>query len=68
MKPMISASEILEMEQQIDTLNAMLPHLVESYEVRAKIKYEKYQALVMSGFSEDQAIGIVIAGGSGIEL
>lgn len=68
MKPLMSAQQLLEAEQKIKTLEALMPTIVEEYKVYAKVKREKFDALLGENFTEEQALQIVIAGGSDLAL
>lgn len=68
MKPLISAQQLLEMQTTNNTLKALIPEFKAMYNVRAKIKKEKYNALIQEGFTTEQAMQIVIAGKDEIDL
>lgn len=68
MKPIISAQQILEAEQQIKTLLALMPTFIEEYAVRAKVKREKFDALKREGFTDEQAMQVIVAAGSDLQL
>lgn len=68
MKPMISAQTLLEAEQRLETLRAIIPSLVEEYGVNARIKREKFKALIAEGFTQEQAMQIIVAGGDSVTL
>ncbi|AMW99326.1 hypothetical protein [Rummeliibacillus stabekisii] len=63
-----SAQQLLEMEQSVENLKAVMSIMIEGYAVSAKFKREKYEALLREGFSETQAMQIVIAGKDDITL
>lgn len=68
MKPLISAQQLFEIEQNIKTLAAFLPTAVEEYEVKSKFKRAKFDALIKEGFTEEQAMQIICAGKDDITL
>lgn len=68
MKPLISAQELLEMQTANNTLKALIPEIRETFIVAAKIKKEKYNALIQEDFTPEQAMQIIIAGKSEIGL
>ena len=68
MKPLISAQQILEIEQETATIKALIPNLIEDYKVKSKIKREKFNALINEGFTEEQAMQIIIAAKNDIVL
>lgn len=68
MDPMFSAQQLLEYEERIKTLWAMLPTFIDEYEIHARLKREKFNALTKEGFSESQAMEIVVAGQSDMDL
>lgn len=68
MKPLISANTILEAEQRTKTLKALIPSIIEEYQVHAKLKREKFNALIGEGFTDVQAMQIIVAGGESIGL
>lgn len=63
--PIVSAQELLEIENGIKTMWAMLPQFIDEYEIYARLKWEKLCALKKEGFTEEQAMQIVIALGPG---
>lgn len=68
MNPLFSAQQLLEMEQGIETLKAMIPMAIEDYAVAARLKREKFIALTREGFTEDQAMQIIVAGKDNVAL
>lgn len=68
MEPIISAQQILEAEQRVKALFAIMPTLVEEYAVNAKVKREKFDALKREGFTDEQAMQVIVAGGSDLQL
>lgn len=68
MNPLISAQVLLENEQRIRTLKSLIPTMIEEYEVNARLKREKFIALKREGFTEEQAMEIIIAGKDSMTL
>lgn len=64
----IGANTMLEAEQRNKTLEALLPSIIEEYQVNSKIKREKFKALTNEGFTNEQAMQIIVAGGDNITL
>lgn len=61
MIPIFSAQQMLEFEQGTKSLLAMLPTILEEFNVKAKVKRGKFDALVKEGFTEEQAMQIIVA-------
>mgnify|MGYP003410557757 CR=1 FL=1 len=68
MNPLISAQTLLEAEHRIKTLVAIAPSIIEEYAVHAKLKREKFKALTREGFTEEQAMQIIVNGGESLNL
>ncbi|MEK5148804.1 hypothetical protein MKX53_17625 [Psychrobacillus sp. FSL K6-4615] len=68
MKPLISAQELFEMEQRTKTLKAIIPNAIEEYAVQARLKREKFNALTYEGFTQEQAMQIIVANKEKITL
>lgn len=67
-EPMISAQEIFEVEKLTETQEALIPTLRDNYSIAAKIKREKFIALKKEGFTDEQAMQIVISRKSKLDL
>lgn len=67
-QPLISAQTVYESEQRTETLKALIPNIIEEYAVHARLKREKYNALIKENFTPEQAMQIIIAGRDGLEL
>lgn len=68
MKPLISAQTLLESEQRLTTLKALIPAMTEEYAVHARLKREKFNALISEGFTPEQAMQIIVAGKDSFSL
>lgn len=68
MDPMFSAQQMMEFEERVKTMWAMLPNFVAEYEIAARMKREKFNALTKEGFTESQAMEIIAAGNSDMRL
>ncbi|MEK4024453.1 hypothetical protein [Sporosarcina sp. FSL W7-1283] len=68
MDPMFSAQKLLEYGERIKSLWAMLPTFIDEYEIHARLKREKFNALTKEGFTESQAMEIIVAGQTDMSL
>lgn len=65
---MISAQQLFELEQATATIKALIPNLIEDYKVKSQVKREKFKALINEGFTEEQAMQIIVAAKDDISL
>ncbi|OAB25251.1 hypothetical protein PMSD_28115 [Paenibacillus macquariensis subsp. defensor] len=50
----------IEMEIALDNMKELLPSMIEQTKQTAKLHYARYNALVYEGFTEKQAMQIVV--------
>lgn len=63
-----SAQQIFEAEKKIQMIIDLTPTIVEEYAARAALKREKFKALKAEGFTDEQAMQIIVAGGTNLDL
>lgn len=57
----ISAQQLFEIEHAAKVMAGMLPSLIPYFGAQAQVLMEKKKALIEAGFTEDEALQIVIA-------
>ena len=59
--PMNKATEQLQLEMELDNMRGNLPYMIQLVQHNAKLSKAKYDALLEEGFTEEQALKIVVS-------